>query len=341
MSALPLRSFGAVSIAALGIVALALTGCSPSTTTTDPVATDPAAATVDPFAPEIADPSVLLWRQTSSAPYFVADADGLLSDYGLTPVTDYAENSPAALAAIVGGTGDIGSSSLWAVMSAIQEGIELKVIGEVFRHVPNSMFMETLPGSGIESIEDLAGMKVGVPGLNAGNDLSIKNWYEENGLDWSTIEFVNLGYGEMGQALETGAIDAGTFTGAALVQARDVLGTEPVFDFTEILDNFPALSYIVRADWAAENPNTVAAFQCAVVIEGATLAADDDDRYRQSLKDGLGWDDAAIDGTTKVSYGPFNDVVVQSVVPDLMFKNDLLADEVDMNEIIVPLPDNC
>ena len=330
-----------IAIAAIGIAALALTGCSPSTTTPEPTASQPAGSTVDPFAPEIADPSVLLWRQTSSAPYFVADAEGLLADYGLTPVTDYAENSPAALAAVVGGTGDIASSSLWAVMSAIQEGIELKVIGEVFRHVPDSMFMETLPGSGIDGIEDLAGHKVGVPGLNAGNDLSIKNWYDENGPDWSTIEFVSLGYGEMGQALQTGAIDAGTFTGAALVQARAEIGSEPVFDFTEILDNFPALSYIVRADWAAENPNTVAAFQCAVVVGGATLAADDDDLYRESLKTGLGWDDAAVDGTTKVSYGPFDDVVVQSVVPDLMFKNDLLADEVDMNEIIVPLPDNC
>lgn len=334
------RTRAVTMIAAMGIAAIALAGCSPAAPEPDPATTE-AASSVDPFAPEIADPSVMLWRQTASVPFFVAENEGLTAEYGLTPTSEFIENSPAALAAVVGGTGDIASSSLWAVMSAIQEGIELKLIGEVFRHVPNSMFLETLPGSGLEGPEDLVGMKVGVPGLNAGNDLSIKNWFIENDLDPNSIEFVNLSYGEMGQALETGAIDAGTFTGAALVQARETLGTVPVFDFTDILDNFPALSYIVRADWAAENPNTVAAFQCAVVIGGAELAADDDALYRQAIADGLGWDDAAIDAVPKVQYGAFNDPVAQSVVPNLLFSNGLLDEEIDITDYIIPLPDNC
>ena len=46
-------------------------------------------------------------------------------------------------------------------MSAINEGIDIRILGESFRHVENSMFMMTLPGSGIDGIEDLAGHKIG------------------------------------------------------------------------------------------------------------------------------------------------------------------------------------
>ena len=334
--------FPARTLAIAAIAAMSLVGCASGNApepTGDPGAG--AGAGVDPFDPEITDPTVLLWRQTSSVPFFIAEGEGILAEHGLDVICEYVENSPAAVAAIVGGTGDIGSSSLWAVVSAINEGMDLRIIGEVFRHVPGSMFLETLPGSGIEGPEDLVGAKVGVVGFNAGHDLSIKNYFDENGLDWSTIEFVNLGYGEMGQALQTGAIDAGTFTGAALAQARTELGSVPVFDYTDILDHFPALSYIVQGEWADANPNTVAAFQCAVVVRGAELAADDDDLYRQYLKSGLGWDDAAVDATTKVSYVPLNDRDAQQVVPDLLFRNGLLAEPMDIGEILIPLPENC
>ena len=333
----------AAATALLGVGALALTACSAPT---EPAASPSSGATaegsgVDPYAPEQSEVTALVWRQTSTVPFFIAQSEAIADEYGLTLTPEYVENSPAAVSGIVGGSGNFGQASLWAVFSAINEGIDLRIVGEGFRHVPDSMFMETLPGSGIESIEDLAGKKVGVTGLNAGHDLSIKNWFTENGLDPNSIEFVSLGYGEMGQALQTGAIDAGAFTGAALAQARSELGSVDVFDFTEILDNFPAVSYIVDGAWADANPNTVAAFQCSVVVRGAELAAEDDDLYREALKAGLGWDDAAVDATTKVDYVPLNDPEAQRVVPDLMFANGLLPEEIDIEDYLIPIPDNC
>lgn len=335
-----IRTGRTVAIALLGAAALALTACSA------PVADDggsaaPPSAGVDPFAPEVTQANLMIWRTPSAAPYFVAEDEGIIGEYGVEYAIDYAENSAGAVATLVGGTTDITSASLFAVISAINEGIELKVIGEQFRQVEDSAFLETLPDSGIESIEDLPGHKIGVVGLNSAYHLAIADWLDSNGYDSSEVEFVNLAFGEMGQALQTGAIDAGSFTGPTLEQAREEMGSTPVFDYKVQFPNLPATSYIVRADWAAENPNTVAAFQCAVIVRGTEIVRDDEETYRASVMKGLEWDEAAMDSQVKFEYTPANDPEVQQYVPDLMFSAGLIPEEFDITSVLIPLPDNC
>jgi NitT/TauT family transport system substrate-binding protein len=338
------RRRAGAAVALVGAAALVFAGCTSDPAPTEPAETE-AGSTVDPFAPETADVSFTSWRTTATAPFYIAEMDGFFEEYGIAPTVEFAENSPASIAAVIGGTTDIGNASLWAVMSAINEGIDLRIIGESFRHVENSMFVMTLPGSGIEDIEDLAGHKIGVTGLNAGHDLMIKNYYIENGLDVASVEFVSLGYGEMGQALQTGAIDAGAFTGPPLEQAIAEIGAVEVFDFIEQFPQFPATSYIVRGEWADENPNTVAAFQCAVAVRGAEIAREGGEAYEQPYIDamayGLDWDEAATVGSTKINHVTLNDPEWQQIIPDLMFQNDLIASEIAVADIVVPLPDNC
>lgn len=339
------RHRAGAAVALMGAAALVFAGCASDPAPTEPTETGAAASGADPFAPEQADIDFTVWRTTSSAPVYIAQMEGIGAEYGIDFTLQYAENSPASTAAVVGGTTDIGSASLWSVMSAINEGIDIRVLGEAFRHVENSMFMMTLPDSGIESVEDLAGHKIGVTGLNAGHDLMIKNYYIENGLDPASIEFVSLGYGEMGQALQTGAIDAGALTGPALIQAEEELGAVPVFDFIAQFPNFPATSYIANGEWVDANPNTVAAFQCTIAIRGAEIAREGGAEYEQSYLDamtfGLEWEEAATLATTKINHVSENDPEWQGIIPTLMFQNDLITEEIDLNDYIVPLPDNC
>jgi NitT/TauT family transport system substrate-binding protein len=328
------------ALAVLGVAALALTACTTPAAEGGGVTTPPSTG-VDPYAPEVTEANLMIWRTPSAAPYFVAEDEGIIAEYGVEYAIDYAENSAGAVATLVGGTTDITSASLFAVISAITEGIELKVIGEQFRQVEDSAFLETLPGSGIESIEDLPGHKIGVVGLNSAYHLAIADWLDSNGFDSSEVEFVNLAFGEMGQALQTGAIDAGSFTGPTLEQARAEMGSKPVFDYKVQFPNLPATSYIVRADWAAANPNTVAAFQCAVIVRGTEIVRDDEETYRASVMKGLDWDEAAMDSQVKFEYTPANDPEVQQYVPDLMFSAGLIPDEFDITSVLIPLPEDC
>lgn len=343
MSTISRRHRVGAALAIAGAAALVVSGC--TTTDTDTGPDTGASGEVDPYAPEQDTVGLTTWRTTATAPAFIAEMDGILDEYGISLNIEYAENSPAALAAVVGGTSNVSNGSLWSVMSAIDEGIDLRIIGESFRHVENSMFMMTLPGSGIESIEDLAGHKIGVTGLNAGHDLMIKNYYLENGLDPNEIEFVSLGYGEMGQAIQTGAIDAGALTGPALETARNEIGAVEVFDFIKVFPNFPATSYIAAGEWVDANPNTVAAFQCSVVVKGAEIAREGGEVYEQTYIDamayGLDWEEEAVTASVKLNHVTANDVDSQQVIPFLMFQNDLITSEIDVNDVIVPLPDNC
>jgi NitT/TauT family transport system substrate-binding protein len=338
------RSRRIAATALIGAVALAISACSGGSPA--PAESSGAAATgVDPYSPEITELSMLSYRLGASAPLFIAQMDGIDAEYGFSMNIDFTDSAANALAAIVGGTNQIAAAAHLSTVNAINEGMELVILGEQFRYGPGMQTMETRPDSGIESIEDLPGHTVGVGGLNGGQDLAIKWWFEENGLDWSGIQFTSVGPGEMGQALELGLIDAGVFAGPALAQVRESLGAVPVFDYGELMPDLPATSYIATREFAEANPNTIAAFQCAVVVKAAGLAAEGGTEYNQTIIDalemGLGWTEEEVTGTGKVNFTSTNDPEYQQFGPDLFYDAGIFSERIVITDYLIPIPDNC
>jgi len=328
----------------LGCLALGLSACAGSPPAA-PETSTAAASGVDPFAPEQSEIRMLTYRLGASAPLFIAQMEGIDAEYGFSMSIDYTDSAANALSAVVGGATDIAAASQLSTSSAIAEGIDLVILGEQFRYGPGQQTMETLPGSGIESIEDLPGHVVGVGGLNGGQDLSIKWWFEENGLDWSGIEFTSVGPGEMGQALERGVIDAGVFAGPGILQVREALDAETVFDFGELMPDLPATSYIASREFAEANPNTIAAFQCAVVVNAHAIAAEGGSEYNQAIIDamefGLGWTEEEVRATGKVTFTTTNDPAYQQFGPDLLYSAGLFEEPIDIADYLIPIPDDC
>ncbi|MCC2033174.1 ABC transporter substrate-binding protein [Microbacterium allomyrinae] len=329
---------------AVSLVLLAAAGCAASTESDADAAgaAAPAVSAVDPFAPEQSTVVGVNYRQTSVAPFAAAQDSGIAAEYGITLEPAWAESAPAAITQIVGGGGDVGTASLWGTINANLQGIELRVIGENFRDVEESLTLEALPDSGISTIEDLEGKKVGVVGLNSTHDLRLKYLMQDEGFDWESVEFLDVPFGEMGASLETGVIDAGVFLGPTLAAAKANLDTVTVLDYgAGLYEGFPSLQWVTTKKFADENPNTIAAFQCAVVVKGAELVTDDEEAYSSAISGALGWDAAAIAATKKVIYPASNDTEAMQIVPDIMYNFGVITEEFDIAGITIPLPDNC
>ena len=331
---------GRTLLSLTAVAALVLTGCGAPGAATESQAKP--AQTGDPFSPEVATITGAQYRQTSASPFLAAMDSGIAAEHGLTLKYEWAESSPAMLTQVVSGNAQVGTSSLWGVVNAIQQGMDIRIVGEDYREVTDSLTVEALPNSGIKGIEDLAGKKVGVVGLNSGHDLRIKYALKLKGLDPNGPQFVDLPFGQMGSSLETGAIDAGVFVGTGLKVAKEKLKSTTVMDYgKEPYKDFPALQWVMSGQFVDKNPNAVAAFQCAVVLQGATLAQSDQDLYQAGLKKHLGWDDAAIAATTKVTFPAANDVEQMQIVPDIMHELGVVPDKLDLATVTVPLPENC
>jgi NitT/TauT family transport system substrate-binding protein len=328
---------GGTAIAAVAL--LALLGCTaPGDNGGDP---DTGSA-VDPYAPEVDEIIGQQYRLTSAAQFISAEKSGIAAEYGLTLSQEWIESSPAALTALVGGQGQVATVSGWSIVNAVNEGIDVRIVGEAVIAIEGLTTVESLPDSGIESIEDLVGKTVGVVGINSGHDYRISYAMQQAGLDPDSVTFVAVPMGDMAANLQQGTIDAATVLGAAQLGLRTNLDTQMVADLSGgIFDTWPEIQWVMMGDFVDANPNAVAAFQCAVVVKGQELVNTDDELYDSILKDDLGFDDAAIEADVKQQYLGQNDAESLQRIPDIMFDLGKIPAEFDITDVLVPLPDNC
>lgn len=287
--------------------------------------------------------NITQFRLHTAATTLVAQNKGIAESYGLEVNNGWGESSAAMVAALAGGQTDVATSSAPSVIEAITNGnVDLKIIGEVYREQPGETAYVALPGSGIKEIKDLIGKKVAIPGMSNSSVLRLKYTMKKQGLDYNKVEFVDMPHGEMTASLERGAVDVAQLTSSTLAAAIDTLDTTVVYDVSAgEFDGFPALAWVASGKFVKENPDAVAAFQCAVVVEGAQAVLDDKDLYREQLKSGLDWDDAAIDAVINTRYSPTSDAEVLQQVPDIMQEVGVLKEKFDVSDIVVPLPSDC
>jgi len=327
-------------IASAAVSALILTGCaSPSPAESN--AGSNMAAGVDPSAPEVDSVKALQYSQMAS--FFGALHAGYGEEYGLDLGYEFGESSISMLTSLVSGSGDFATVSVPAVIDAVRQGVDVRIAGEVFREVEKSQLLVTKPDSGITGLEDLAGKTVGVVGLNGTMHNRIRYAMQLAGLDPDGPVFVDLPFGEMGAALQSGDIDAGGLTPPWLTQAQEALGVVSILDFgAGDFKDITGLTWVVSGEFADANPNAVAAFQCAVVKRGADLVRENDKAYREALMGPeLRLDDEAVDAIVKLNYPGANDKAPLQLNADIQYALGAIPEKFDIDTIRIPLPKNC
>ncbi len=120
-----------------------------------------------------------------------------------------------------------------AVVKAKSAGLPVTVLGTLMRESDEgfvSRFL-TLEGSGINSISDLEGKKIGIFDLGSDTDLAAKSAVARAGYDFQTdAEYVVLPAPAQEEALRTGQIDVATIVEPFYTQAMKKGGVVEVFD---------------------------------------------------------------------------------------------------------------
>ncbi|NUP68597.1 MAG: aliphatic sulfonate ABC transporter substrate-binding protein [Nonomuraea sp.] len=183
-----------------------------------------------------------------------ADKQGLWAEQGLEPELKVFTNGPLQIQAL--GSGDIdfgyiGSGATWLPASGKAKIIAPNMLGQADRVI-------TYPDSGVSSVKDLKGKKVGVPEGTSG-DMILELALKEAGLSGKDVQKVNMDPSTVVTAFSAKQIDAAAIWYPLIdTIKKNVPG---LVELTKSEDYYPRLSFpssfVARNELVAEDAATV------------------------------------------------------------------------------------
>jgi NitT/TauT family transport system substrate-binding protein len=274
-------------LALVAAVALAVAACG-GAATPSPSASAVAAATAGtspdgsdaPIAspagpPEMATIQLGLLPLADVAPVYIGIKEGYFEDEGLTIEIVPVQGGAAAIPALVNGDLDITFGNYVSFFLASNAGIDLRIIADQNHATPGFSSIMTLPDSGIAAPADLVGKKLSVNTLSNVAEITSRAQIKDAGADPGAVEYTEIPFPEMIAALEQGSVDAiFAVEPFATLAKQQLQAVEVVNPYGGRLEGFPVAGFQATTEFAEANPNTIAAFQRAMV-KASALAADD------------------------------------------------------------------
>jgi NitT/TauT family transport system substrate-binding protein len=203
------------------------------------------------------------------APLWVARERGFFSKYGIDADTIFVRGAPTLVAAMQSNEIDVGYTGGTAVVGAVANGADLKVLMAFTNRVTYDLMVKP----GIKTTEDLRGKKFGIQSIGGTVWMGAILALEHLGLDPERDKINILAVGDqniLAQALQSGTIDATVLDG---VQSRRLaaLGFPTLADLSKA--NLPILSsgFVMREPSIQKNQQLAENLMKAV-IEGAAFS---------------------------------------------------------------------
>ena len=203
------------------------------------------------------------------APLWVARDRGFFNKYGIDAETIFVRGAPTLVAAMQSNDVDVGYTGGTAVVGAVANGADLKVLSAFTNRVTYDLMVKP----GIKTPEDLRGKKFGIQSIGGTVWMGAILALEHLGLDAERDKINILAVGDqniLAQALQAGTIDATVLDG---VQSRRLaaLGFPSLVDLNKA--NLPILSsgLVVREPTLQKNPQLVENVLKAI-LEGAAFS---------------------------------------------------------------------
>jgi NitT/TauT family transport system substrate-binding protein len=204
----------------------------------------------------------------------IATQKGYFRDAGLEVAVRYNQSGAVAINAVLAGEADFAIANIVSAILARSEGLPLVIVSQGGSSVENWSGVFVKGDSPIKTPKDLENKTVATSGLTNIGPVTIDLWLKRKGIDYSKINWVELPFPNMLPALQQGSVDAIWLTEPFAGIAR-AAGARSVFDnFSGPTSNFPVATYVARGDFAAKNPNTIAAFNKALALAARDANAD-------------------------------------------------------------------
>lgn len=204
-------------------------------------------------------------------PLYYGITSGKFARVGLDVTYTPNNSGAAAMAAVVSGDLEMGTSNTLSISSAHVRGIPIVVVAPqvLYTTRTHEAMLQVAPDSPYRSGADLDGKTIAVPTLSGINALAADAWVERNGGDPSTLKFVEMPNAVQPEAVAAHRVDA-VILEPPVLEASIADGTSKTIGdpMGAIATTYAIAAYIAKADWATANADAVRRF-CHVMGESA------------------------------------------------------------------------
>ena len=215
---------------------------------------------------------------------FVAKDQGFFEKHGLDVTLQLNPNTSLVATAVASGSAEAGITTPTVALQAVDNGIPLQAFAgtNVFPD-PSAAGLIASPASGIGGPKDLAGKKIGVPGIGGLLDVVMREWVLVNGGDPSKINIVEIGLPQTADVLKSGQVDGVAGVDPFLSRAVDLGAGKVVSDFTSVIPPGTAGGiFVTTKAWADAHKEAVRGMQTAL-DEAVAYANANQESARASL----------------------------------------------------------
>ncbi|HHU38267.1 MAG TPA: ABC transporter substrate-binding protein [Propionibacterium sp.] len=316
--------------------ALALTGCSsgsPAGSTAAPGTGAPAAS-----APagngETKAVTVGTLPILPTAVMHMGIEKGFFAENGLDVTIETGQGGAALVPAVQSGTMQFATGNVTSLLTARDRGLDIRVIASYTYDTDDGVHaVLAKEDSGINSPKDLAGKKVAINTLKSMGDLHIMDAIEKDGGDPASVQFVEMGFPQMGAALDAGHVDA-VWTPEPFMTIISGTGNKIVFyPGVESVKGHPTMMFFTSGQLVDNDPGTVDAMKKAI-NRAMDYAQENPDEVRQVAIDKLKTDPALAEKVVLEDFGgPVRTEQVRAT-GDLMKKFGFIEKDADVDGLL-------
>ncbi len=205
------------------------------------------------------------------APLYYGMKTGKFERAGLDVQYTPNNSGAAAMAAVVAGALEMGSSNTLSICSAHVRDIPVSVVAPqvLYTTRTHEAMLQVAVDQPIRTGADLNGKTIAVPTLAGINALAAKAWVGRNGGDPTTLKFLEMPNAAQPEALVQHRIDAAILEPPVL-EASVTDGTSKTIGdpMGAIASTYMIAAFVARSDWAVQHADSVKKF-CHVMRESA------------------------------------------------------------------------
>jgi NitT/TauT family transport system substrate-binding protein len=217
----------------------------------------------------------------ANAGFAAAVAEGYYKDAGLDVTLTQGNGSGNTAQLVANGRSQLAYADAVAVSQLIAKGAPMKVVSTIYQSNPNAVM--ALKKTGIKSVKELKGKKVGVPSGSSQTTM-LPLLLKSNNLKESDINMIDMPVASMVPALLQGQVDAvlGSID-AYQIQAEAQGAQLDVYKFADHGVPTVSTSIFVSNSYLKDNPDVVKKF-IAASLKGWSFALDNPDKAVKDLK---------------------------------------------------------
>lgn len=320
----------------LAVLALVLAGCGADS---DPgAAPEPAESEINATeTKELTQLTIAHLPIAAKVQTVVAQAEGLLAEEGIDANFELFRGDAEAMPAIVADRVDGGGINIATMISAVAEGFELGCFsgGQVIpAEGPDTGNILVAADSDIGSLADLQNRTIAVNNIGSLMWTFAQALLREEGVDASTINFVEVPFPNMGDALQAGEVDA-----VALVEPfNTVLVNQGLADilsplYIPVLPGIELDCLIFPMDFYEENEEIVRGYVRAYEGAKEMVMADEELLINHVVED-TGMERNLVEQIVLPEWQPGIDVDRLQDFADLMYEFEVIPRPVDVREFV-------